>query len=304
MANTYFCSKFWLKYLNDKYHPFVDYNDKSCNGCNGAHSVNAIRKSINYKEFNKIIFSTLDLLKYFEYMKDNILNVKDIVMNHDKKKINNLNFVLNEPKQFLDVLFLWRELATKYRKIYKNYDIQSNKIKKIYNLKNNIPQLYFNEEENMWTLAKLIIPCKNHHNVCKLISEKKKFSIKKVCVFHYNCNNGYHFIDDSICVDDFLYGNCNCENKNILNEIKKIKSEIKNMNKIIEFNNNEDNGNKLLKLEKDLYDKTELSHLVKRHMTNEGLICFDKQLKKIKDLNSKKKNIENKKVLKVFTVNK
>ena len=81
-----------------------------------------------------------------------------------------------------------------------------------------------------------------------------------------------------VCTDDLITGQCNCENKTIFNDIKKLRLKLKNCrtifqmkkigNKIKNLNSQlQDNKSKLVKLNKDVLD-------VKIHLTEKGLVPF------------------------------
>ena len=126
-------------------------------GCLGAHNKEEIQLNDNIKEFNNMDYSKLDLLYYYNIMKKLILDNKKNLESKHKKIIDSTDL-----SNFIQILYLWYDLAYCYGRYYKNfYDIKNTSR---YKSKNQIPTFKFENEDIMWVLYKLVNKCNNHWN--------------------------------------------------------------------------------------------------------------------------------------------
>lgn len=274
----------------------IFYNTKE--GCLGAHNKNEIKLNDNIKNFNNMDYSKLDLLHYYNVMKNLILNNKKNLESKHKKIIDVTNL-----SDFINVLYLWYDLAYYYGKYSKNYYDIKDKIK--YKTKNSIPNFKFDNEDLMWVLYKKIKKCDNHWNLIDCIRSKKKFPVKKLCTGDINCKFGYHITGNSICIDDLINGKCNCEYNNIKNDIIKLKKNIRKLENKLKEENSKNTGEELLILNEKLKKYESINHNTKKHLTNYGLICFSDRVKQFNENLNKKLDLNSgKKVAKVLKVKK
>lgn len=282
--------------------------------CKGAHSKEEIVLEDKHKRFLKYNMKDLDIVKYYNIMLSlinknkksvfidlnkfefrKLLVEKDISL--DKDRISNL-----DSNNFLDVLHLWRDIAYIYGVISKNLVRRWKGKGKPppscgYSYVREVPKLSFGipieEEDLMWSMNKYTRECGIHKKVLSNLHNKVKFSIKECCGGDINCKFGSHYVNEMVCTDDLITGQCNCENKTIFNDIKKVKIKIKELQnnisnekdtkKISNLNSQlQDNKSKLVKLNKDVLD-------VKIHLTEKGLVPFTEQIEKFK---SEQKKVE------------
>ena len=279
------------KYNKKDYQVFKGVRNTVCkyynteNGCRGSHNPDEITLSENIKNFNKLDYSNLDLLKYYKIMKKLILDNKS---NLELKHIKIINST--DLSDFINVLYLWQDLAYYYGKYAKNFNDIKDKIR--YKTIKSIPNFKFENEDICWVLYRNLKACTNHWLLIDCINKGKQFPVKKLCNGYINCKFGYHYTNNAICIDNLINNKCNCKNIFIKNDIAKLKKKLKKLKKDLQIKNEEKIGQEILETNDELHKLMEIEYTVKRHLTNEGLICFNDRLKEesiIKEHKSDKK---------------
>lgn len=257
---------------------------RTCNygeTCKGAHTNEEIIIFPNIRAWNNNDKSTYN----FPYMYFNILNS----IEKEKAKVNSSDFIAKIQKKselnFIELLQLWRELATYYRKLSKDNKTLPRKSqwtspqKPHYNacgylFKDDIPYFALDEkiEEDAWALERITKRCKIVLKNIETLNKKEYLTSKDICVGDKNCKEGYHYLNDALCIEDFLTGTCTCISKeqyettlaDLKNKIQKYEKNPKCKSELIDSRNKYYN----------LYRKV--------HYTEQGMISFDKQLEKYK----------------------
>jgi hypothetical protein len=274
--------------------------------CKGAHSKDEIILDPKYDRFLNFKMKNLDLVKYYHMMlklirqnKSNILsdlNKRDFLKMLVEKEIQlNRDRVKNlDESKFIDVLHLWRDLAFMYGMIKKNLGLRNRKWqgkrKPIptfgYSLPRDVPNLKLDipieEEDLMWALNKYTRTCKKHQRVLENLNTGTKFSIKECCGGDINCKFGSHYINQRICIDDLIKGDCDCLNKDFQVKINKLTSDKKSIQsdlKILQSESQKKNlTDKLNQIVKDLEKLEDIKQNSNIHLTYEGLKPFDIQM--------------------------
>lgn len=283
MNKSTWCQVEYENYITEKIgkNPFTNkkyYQCKYGSDCLGGHKPNEMILCKQAKDFNKLNYSEIDLLKFFDIMKNLIINNKNNLVNRHKELINKSN--LND---FIIVLNLWYKFAFYYGKLSKDFK-KNIVIKSKYKNIEDIPVFYFENDYIIWIIRHGIFHCEKHKKLLESLKKKKKISVFDICVGYESCKFGYHHDNNSFCVDDLMFKNCNCDNKNI-------KKEIKDLERIISDKKSDCTkiSNELLKLEKDLIILKNKELISKRHLTYEGLKCYQDQVDNLKKKTEKKK---------------
>ena len=199
------------------------------------------------KDFNTLDKSTLNIYEHYLIMKNLITMNKSKLTLKQKKVIND-----SDLEDFMCVLRLWRDLNCEYSRLKKEWKSKSSSK---FKFRHEIPSFEYENSDLMWALFKYTKRCEQFIDLKNKISTKSKITIDNLCRRDKNCKNGCHEINEMICIDDMIKGNCNCKykTKSIINE--KLKSVAKGSDE-----------------EKELIDNL---YNVKRHLTIEGLVPFD-----------------------------
>ena len=274
--------------------------------CKGAHNKDDIKLDPKYEKFLNFKMKNLDIIKYYNMMKKSIRQNKSNVLSDlnkldflkmlvekeiqlDKDRIKNLN-----EENFLEVLHLWRDLAFMYGMIKKNLGLRNRKWKgkkkpiptfgysyerEVPNLKLEIPIV---EEDLMWALNKYTRVCGKHNRVLENLNNGTKFSIKECCGGDINCKFGSHYINQRICIDDLIKGECNCSNKDFQIKINKLNSDKKSIESDLRISKSENQTknlkDKLNEVIKDLKRLGDIKNNSKIHLTSQGLRPFNVQM--------------------------
>ena len=219
-----------------------------CN-CYYAHKREEITLLKYLKEFNDFNKAELDIYKHYSIMKSLIIKNKSKLSTIQKKIINESD--LND---FITVLRIWRNFNCEFSKQSKSWKPRSSSK---FKFRHEIPSFEYENCDMMWAIYKYTKKCEQFIEMKSKISTKSKIVIDELCRRDKNCKNGCHEIDEMICIDDMIKGQCNCKYKT--KDI--IKEKIKNLKKDSEESKN---------LVEDMYK-------VKKHLTLEGLIPFEIQ---------------------------
>jgi hypothetical protein len=199
------------------FNPFREYKrycSRTPETCRGAHSIKEIRQFKHLSQFDRLNKSTFDWIEFFNNIKECLHRDGKIIKNHEHiaiiSNIENMNF--------FQVINVWRDMATFYRKFAK--DTPSRSIVKGlavnydgFSCSEDIPQFKLSSDidEVAWSLSRTTRFCQSHLNFKQAISERQKTSIWDVCIATgMNCKEGIHEFNEKLCEQDFLTGTCSC----------------------------------------------------------------------------------------------
>lgn len=252
--------------------------------CKGAHSLSEfiITPHINrWLKLNKATFPFCDL-------HNEIVNV----IKSDKVKIkdnNDLVIKINtiDTMNFIEQLNLWHDLSCYYRKmaktLHKKYEWKSAVPPPInpqgYIFADDVPCFYLSEktEDYAWAFDRITRVCNMHSRFKSKVSLKQKVTIRDLCLGEMNCKEGTHYVDEQVCVDNFLTGSCSCVSKaefdtqkqNIINQINIVSDKIDKV---------KGNKNGLTKQLNEL--NKQLNGMSRKlHYTEEGMLPYNEQYK-------------------------
>jgi hypothetical protein len=108
-----------------------------------------------------------------------------------------------------------------------------------YIFSSDVPGFYIEDsklEDNLWAFERITRKCKTQENFINSINKKELITIWDICLGDKNCKEGFHYTDESLCIDDFLEGKCSCINRKdfdskvieLIEKIKNIKEQILN----------------------------------------------------------------------------
>jgi len=262
--------------------------------CKGAHNNDEIILFPKYRSWNRIDKSTFNFPDlYFQMI--NIINIdkSKIKFSEDTKTFKNRIDKISE-LNFIEVLQLWRELATYFRKICKTIPrkkdwrspISPNACPQGYIFSEDVPYFGLDEkiEEHAWSLERLTKRCAIVDKNIDSINKRELIKIWDICVGDKNCKEGYHYINDSICIDNFLKGKCSCVSKE---DYEKELIDLKNnFDKYeLQINDKSTKPKRIEQLKVLCSDtKNKFNSMVRKiHYTEFGMKSFEEQLQKYKE---------------------
>ena len=241
-----------------KYNPFVQYNGcklRKCkynhDECRGAHSFEDIKPYPHIRNFNRLDknkYAWCNL--YFEIISSLKSNLPMVILVEHKNKIAD---VLT--KNFIEIIQLWREMACYYRKLAKeiprrdsNNSAAATKHPSGYTWFEDVPQFNLdnNTEDTAWAFERITRFCSIHEKMLLNICNHTTFTVWDLCVASgINCKEGVHYLDEHLCVSDFLTGTCSCPTKESLNEqeialLNKSSDLVNQLTKIVESKKSND----------------------------------------------------------------
>jgi hypothetical protein len=195
-------------------------NGKSCKG---AHSNDEIILFPNYRIWNRVDKSTFNFPDlYFQII--NVINIDKfkIKICEDVKQYKNRIDKISE-MNFIEVLQLWRDLATYFRKICKTLprkkdwksSTNPNTSLQGYVFSDDVPYFGLDDkiEEHAWSLERITKRCAIVDKNIESINKRDLIKIWDICVGDKNCKEGFHYVNDSLCIENFLTGKCSCITK-------------------------------------------------------------------------------------------
>ena len=198
--------------------------------CRGAHSSDEIRPLPHITKWERTDKSIYNFPEVYDEILSVISKEKFTLKDSSTfksrlEKINEINFI--------ELIQLWRELACHYRKIAKEIprkkDWQSSEPPKAhssgYVFSNDVPCFYLLEktEDNIWAFERITRFCKIRKLfISRLNKRDANLTIWDICCGDKNCKEGVHHINEHICIDDFLNGNCECIKKDKYETEKKL----------------------------------------------------------------------------------
>jgi len=261
--------------------------------CWGAHCVSELEVEPNIKKFETTDWSKINFYDFYQTLLKGIYSSLSVIRLFPELFAEIKTRKIPE-MEFLEVLVFWRKCALVMRKNRNEFD-ESPKMKAFgYKSKEDIPILHLGEWDAFaWGLTRVCKPCQKH---LTFLEEVKKGTTKydlqdKICSYSMNCKAGVHHRKYQICLDDLLYGKCECLSESDtkkelhhLNQqtkliIKRINSKVKVRLPKIE-NCGEELKYWVLELRKNLVD-LELTER-KIHLTEKGVSPIQPSIDKIK----------------------
>ena len=205
---------FWKKFAQDNNIYIKD--NKQCkfgDNCRGAHNEKELIVLPEINKFNAIDKTKFNWVKLYLTIK-NILEIEGQLIKNEEhiKKLSQINNL-----SFIGLVLLWKDLARHYRKIRKNNPLAPH---------NSNPIFHLNDFEDMaWSFSRIL-------TICPVFDKIKNTNLKITRINEYdlclapsfNCREGVHEMNELLCFDDFLNGDCKCPD---------IKLTIDNINKDI-----------------------------------------------------------------------
>ena len=308
--------------------PFVEHNGcklRKCknnhNDCRGAHFFEDIKAYPHIKKFNRIDKNKYNWCNlYFAIISSLKSNLPMVILVEHKNKIAD---VLT--KNFIEIIQLWREMACYYRKLAKEMPHRNSiysaatKHPSGYTWFEDVPQFNLdnNIEDTAWAFERLTRFCPIHERMLLNICSHTKFTVWDLCVASgINCKEGVHYLDEHLCISDFLTGTCSCPTKESLNEqeitlLNKSSDLVNQLTKIVESKKSNDftsiktskkknkqksdDSEQIIRNEIDTINKqiSKISNTqIQIHYCRNGMIPFEQQLTNYHDNNSKKELVE------------
>jgi hypothetical protein len=206
-AKTLWCSYQYTENIIKSlgYNPFRENHIHSCkygNSCRGAHIESEIKLSPEVVKFNSYNKAKIDWVKIY-------LDIISVIKK-DSIKIKNNNIDIEIFKNFIKTVQLWKQLATYYRRIRKDETLFATSG---YDYIEDIPtfRLSENYEDIVWPFERITHTCPVYTNMMSSIEMRKKVSIRDICIAPgVNCKSGCHVINEMLCIDNFMTGECKC----------------------------------------------------------------------------------------------
>jgi len=193
------------------YNPFRENHIHSCkygNTCRGAHNESEIKLSSEVAKFNSYNKGKIDWVKiYLDII--SVIKIDSVKMKCNPAKYN--IDIDESPKNFIAIVQLWKQLACEHRRIRKDEQLFATSG---YDYVEDIPQFRLSEnyEDIMWSFERLTHTCPDYANFISSIEMRKKISIRDICIAPgINCKSGCHKMNESLCIDNFMTGECKCD---------------------------------------------------------------------------------------------
>jgi len=266
--------------------------------CYNAHKEEEIEKKPLVAMWERIKdFSTFDL----GAMMDNILEVMD----KSKQLVNNPKYRSGMANVhslgFVELLAFWYDIACHHRRIAKELPSkrkwQDTKSKPMpmeeYHFQEDVPQFYLQNEDNFWALERALHMCPDQAK----LSKNRRINAKDICVGAFNCKKGVHKMEDVVCVDNLLTGECQCMCEDEIEMTRnQIETDIQKLYTMLETSTDADGFQ--IKLSKKVKDdihgeirekKQEIASIAPRmrHLTELGLVPLKVHLEKKREIAKK-----------------
>lgn len=262
--------------------------------CFNAHDEKDIEK--------KPLISMWERIKDFSHfdlgaMMDNILTVMD----SSRENVHNPKYrsgVVNvHSLSFIDLLAFWYDISCHHRRIAKElpskwkwHDKSQPMPIEEYHYQEDVPKFALTNEDNVWALERVLHMCPTHSKLCKT----RQHNMKEVCGGSFNCKYGVHNLNDLVCVDNLLTGECKCASQEDIEMTQtQIREDIMKLNTMLESSVDAD-GFKIKMSRKvvdgirgEIREKNHELMSVKpriRHLTEQGLIPLKVHLDKKKEI--------------------
>jgi hypothetical protein len=295
-TKTHWCMSQLCITLNKQGHDIVGFQFCRFGAtCYNAHKEEDIEKKPLIAMWERIKdFSKFDL----GAMMDNILEV----MNKSKDLVNNPKYRSGithiDKLNFVELLTFWFDIACHHRRIAKELPSkrkwQDTKSKPMpmeeYHFQEDVPQFNLENEDNVWALERALHMCPDQAKLCKT----RRMNMNEICGGAFNCKKGVHKMEDLICIDNLLTGECSCMcEEEIEMSRMQIETDINKLKEMLETSVDADGFQ--VKMSKKVKDdineeirekKRELAsvHTRIRHLTELGLVPLKVHLDKKKEI--------------------
>jgi hypothetical protein len=182
--------------------------------CRGAHNHKEIKKRHDITKWETRDKSNINL----SYIQDNVIETikssYEYVINPKyRSQIQNIDSL-----RFDNLLHFWFDITCYHRRIFKSDKIVFKKqwtdkqskppALEGFHFKDDVPQFKLNSniEDDVWLLERTLRMCEKHDKLCPI----DEISIKDLCCGDINCKEGVHNVEDLVCIDNMLYGECKC----------------------------------------------------------------------------------------------
>jgi len=263
--------------------------------CKGAHCKEEIQYYPHISRFNNLDKSTFNFPELNNEILQIISNEKMKMKGNTEEFKERLNKIIE--LNFIELVQLWHDLACFYRKLSKkiprrHMNITDSVHTSGYKYSEEVPNFYLSEtsEDFCWAFYRITIFCPIHQSFLQKIDKKdSSLTIWDICLGDKNCKEGIHHTREFLCIDDFLFGKCDCESKDIFDNNKKsLENDIVKNEEKYNIETNINKKNKLSILIKNLKNRLHIKQR-KIHFTEQRMIPFNIQNERYK------KNIETEK---------
>jgi hypothetical protein len=188
---------------------------------------------------------------------------------------------------FVELLNLWFDITCFYRKLKKDMNKGIAECN-LYSSTNQIPEFFIEEENYAWDLERLTKMCPKSYDLNQKIKGQQKAIIWDICIGSINCKKGCHNISYMVCIDDLIHGECDCISLEKFEATKNsIQEDIQKYSNLLSPKEDDNGFKSKLKSRKVKQYQEKISQLKRQentlvrkvHLTEEGLIPFDVQMK-------------------------
>lgn len=225
------CRSYYGMELNKQGYKIAEiYPCKFGEKCKGAHSYGEIVEKHSIRKWKQSDKSSINILELKEKVIAILEKNKEMIQNTKyRAKIINLNTLrIDELFAFWYELFYYHHRISKELPTKKAWTNTKSKPAPIegFNYKDDVPNFYI-ENDDLWAIERMMHLCPKFIELDKSV----RVSVKNICVGDINCKEGSHDINDLICIDNLITGNCKCETLDIFNTRKqKLIDEINSLN--------------------------------------------------------------------------
>ncbi len=290
------CRSYYGMELNKKGYKITEiYPCKFGDKCHGAHTSDEIIEKSKIKKWKKADKSNINILDFMERIIDILEKNREMIQNTKyRAKVSNIH------KMRIDELFMfWSEMFYYHHNISKKLPTKKawtdNKSKPLpiegYNYKDDVPNLYI-DNEDIWDLERMLHMCPKYLALDKSV----RMSVKNICIGDINCKEGVHDLNDLICIDNLITGNCSCvslekydmDKSNIIDDINKINTQLNPTSDEDGFTVSMTKKRKDELIELLAIKKKELNNLKRMvHLTEKGIVPLNVQIEIKKVTNPK-----------------
>jgi hypothetical protein len=289
-SKNFFCRDEYWQLMNSLYQRQVFKSIKGAtlrkctrSNCRGAHCESEIQTRPSVHQFKVCDKSKINLVAMYNSIRDEFKNSLSKVKHQEY-----IDMLENyETMNFVELLNLWFDITCFYRKLKKDMNKGIAECS-LYSSTNEIPEFFIEEENHAWELERLTKMCPKSFQLNQKIKNNEKPILWDICIGSINCKKGCHNVSYMVCNDDLMHGNCQCISSDKFESTKEsIKQDIQKYSNLL--SPKEDNNGFKSKVKprkvRQYQDKikqlqNQMNTLIRKvHLTEEGLIPFDIQMK-------------------------
>jgi len=289
-SKNFFCRDEYWQLINSLYQRSVFKSIKGAtlrkctrSDCRGAHCESEIQTLPSVHQFKVCDKSKINLVAMYNSIREEFKNSLSKVKHQEYiDKLANY-----ETMNFVELLNLWFDITCFYRKLKKDMNKGIAECN-LYSSTNQIPEFFIEEENHAWGLERLTKMCPKSFDLNQKIKNQQKAIIWDICIGSVNCKKGCHNISYMVCNDNLMHGECDCISLEKFETTKNsIEEDIQKYSNLLSPKQDEHGFKSKLKSrkvkqfqEKIKQLQSQLNTLVRKvHLTEEGLIPFDIQMK-------------------------